>query len=115
MSGHGGTLEFKAKVVRLTRDNELEGVTVRTVEHELAILNDTSVEGLGNMSLSNVRTVGQVLLLAEDAVRSGHVPVRGLHVERTDVRGRTRRPHGFGVDALQGAFTLWNRRQTPPW
>jgi hypothetical protein len=110
---HGGTLEFKAKGLRLTRDNELEGVTVRTSEHELAILNDTSAEGLGNISLSNVRTVGQVLLLAEDAVRSGHVLVRGLHVARADVRGRMRRPHGFGVDALQGAFTLWNRQADP--
>jgi len=39
-----------------------------------------------------------------------HGVVEGLHVERADVRGRAERPHGFGVEALQGGFTLWNRR-----
>ena len=34
--------------------------------------------------------------------------VDGLHVDRADVRGRVERPRGFGVEALQGAFTLWN-------
>lgn len=27
-----------------------------------------------------------------------------------DVRGRFHRPHGFGVEALQGGLTLWNRQ-----
>jgi hypothetical protein len=27
----------------------------------------------------------------------------------TRLRGREERPYGFGVDVLQGAFTLWNR------
>lgn len=37
----GGTLRFGAKGVRLTRDNTLDGVTVLTAPHEIAILNDT--------------------------------------------------------------------------
>jgi hypothetical protein len=36
--------------------------------------------------------------------------VDGLHVAAADVRGRELRPHGFGVDVLQGAFMLWNRQ-----
>ena len=39
-----------------------------------------------------------------------HVQVEGLTVDRADVRGRSQRPHGFGVEALQGAFTLWNQQ-----
>ena len=31
-------------------------------------------------------------------------------MERADVRGRVERPSAFGVEALQGAFTLWNRQ-----
>jgi hypothetical protein len=57
-----------------------------------------------------VRTSGQVLLLARDAVRSGHVQVEGLTVEAADLRGRVERPHGFGVEAMQGGFTLWNQQ-----
>jgi hypothetical protein len=43
----GGTLRFGAKGARLTRDNELTDVTVRTAESEVAIFNDTSVDDLG--------------------------------------------------------------------
>lgn len=106
----GGVLEFGAKGVRLTSQNTLDGVTVRTAADEVALLNDTSVDDLGTLTLRNVTTVGQVLLLADDSVQAGHVVVDGLHVERADVRGRAVRPHGFGVDALQGGFTLWNRQ-----
>jgi hypothetical protein len=84
----GGTLRFGAKGVRLTRDNELTGVTVRTAESEVAIFNDTSVDDPGTLSLRDVRTVGQVLFVAEHAVRSGHVRVQGLRVLSADVRGR---------------------------
>jgi hypothetical protein len=106
----GGVLRFGAKGVRLTSQNTLDDVTVHTADDEVAILNDTSVEDLRTLTLRGVTTIGQVLLLAEGAVRSGHIVVDGLHVERADVRGRAVRPHGFGVEALQGGFTLWNRQ-----
>lgn len=109
----GGTLRFGAKGVRLTRDNTVEGVTILVPDDEVALLNDTSVADIGTLTLRDVRTRGQVLLLAEDAVRAGHVQVEGLHVEHADVRGRARRPHGFGVEALQGALTVWNRQADP--
>jgi hypothetical protein len=110
---HGGRLIFGAKGLRLTRDNEVDGVTIVTADHEVAILNDTTMEGLGTLTLRDVHTGGQVLLLAEGAIRSGHVKVERLTVERADLRGRLLRPHGFNVDAMQGAFTLWNRQDDP--
>jgi hypothetical protein len=106
----GGELVFGAKGVRLTSDNALEDIVVRTADDEVAILNDTTVPALGTLTLRNVRTSGQVLLLAQEAVRSGHIQIDGLHVERADVRGRVQRPHGFGVEALQGGLTVWNRQ-----
>lgn len=74
----GGTLEFGAKGVRLTRDNVLEDVTIRTPEHEVAICNDTQVGDLGTLTLRRVRTSGQVLLLARDASGPGTSRWRGL-------------------------------------
>ena len=79
----------------------------------MAIGNDTAIGDFGRLALRNVRTRGQVLLLADGAVRRGHVDVDGLAVASADLRGRPDRPHGFGVDALQGAFTLWNRQGDP--
>ncbi|WP_190813426.1 hypothetical protein [Saccharopolyspora pogona] len=58
-------------------------------------------------------TRGQVLLVAGEQVRSGHVQVEGLHVQSADVRGWARRPHGFGVEALQGALAMRNLRADP--
>jgi len=104
----GGTLRFGAKGVRLTSDNTLEGVTVLTEPDEVAILNDTSVADLGRLTLRGVTTRGQVYLVAADAVRSGHVQIDRLTVQTADVRGRSSRPHGFGVEALQGGLTVWN-------
>ncbi|QUY62108.1 hypothetical protein [Gulosibacter molinativorax] len=109
----GGTLRFGARGVRLTADNTLEDVTIVVPDHETAITNDTSVSDLGTLTLRNVTTHGQVLILAKDQVRSGHVQVEGVHVASADVRGRAARPHGFGVDALQGGFTLWNMQADP--
>ena len=109
----GGVLRFGARGVRLSADNRLEDVTILVPDHEIAVCNDTSVADLGELTLRNVRTRGQVLLLAENAVRAGRVIVDGLAVASADVRGRTERQHGFGVDAMQGAFTLWNRQPDP--
>lgn len=106
----GGSLRFSAKGVRLTSDNTLEDVTILVPGQETAILNDTSVEDLGTITLRRVTTRGQIAILAEDRVRSGHIQVEGVHVAAADVRGRYHRPHGFGADALQGGFTLWNRQ-----
>jgi hypothetical protein len=89
VSLRGGTLRFGAKGVRLTSGNRLEDVTVTVPDHEVAISNDTAVSDFGRLTLRNVRTRGQVLLLADGAVRRGHVDVDGLAVgtlERLDVQ-----------------------------
>jgi hypothetical protein len=109
----GGLLSFGAKGIRLSSDNRLEDVTILVPDHEVAICNDTSVPDLGQVTLAHVRTRGQVLLLAEGAVRAGRVVVDELAIGSADLRGRTERQHGFGVDAMQGAFTLWNRQLDP--
>lgn len=106
----GGMLRFGACGVRLTRDNILDDITIVCPEHERAVLTDTSIADWGTLQLRDVRTEGQVLLLATDEVRAGRVVVDGLHVAAADVRGRELRPHGWGVDVLQGVFTLWNRQ-----
>lgn len=62
----GGTLRFGACGVRLTRNNMLDAVTIVCHEHERAVLNDTSVADCGTLALRDVRTEGQVLLLADD-------------------------------------------------
>jgi hypothetical protein len=106
----GGELVFGAKGLQLTGDNTIENLTVRTALHELAIYNDHTVEDLGTLRLRNVVSYGQIYLGAEGSIRAGRIEADGVHVAEADVRGRADRPTGFGVEALQGAFTLWNRQ-----
>ncbi|WP_278258021.1 hypothetical protein [Nocardioides convexus] len=110
---HGGTLVFGARGVRLTRDNALEGVTISAPAYETAVCNDTSYDDLGTLRLHDVTTRGQVILLAEGAVRTGEIRIEGLHVEAARLAGREQRPRALGVDAHQGGLTVWNRQHDP--
>jgi hypothetical protein len=83
---------------------------VVTAEHEVAIYADTTQPDWGTLTLRGVTTVGQVALIAHGSVGSGHVVIDGLGVRAADVRGRADRPRGFGVEAMQGGLTVWNRQ-----
>jgi hypothetical protein len=94
----GGTLRFGAKGLRLSSDNRLEDVTILVPDHEVAIGNDTAVSDLGRLTLRNVRTRGQVLLLADHVVeRRGRAAAR-LHPRRS-LRARARSDHSGRVCA----------------
>ena len=94
--------------VQLTSDNRLHNLRLHTNPDQRAIYNDTTVETLGELALSDITTTGRVRLLARDRVRAGQVRVDGLDIQAADARGEADRPHGYGVAVLQGAFTLWN-------
>ncbi len=104
------TLTFTAKGVRLTKDNQVKNLTISTQDYETAIYNATDISDAGTLRLTNVVTDGQVLLLAEDALKQIRVETDGVHVRSADVRGRAAQPHAYGVDVLQGGITLWNRQ-----
>jgi hypothetical protein len=109
----GGTLCFGGKGIRLTCDNVLDDIAVVTPVDEVAVYNDLEVEDFGTLWLRQVRTIGQVAVTIGGRVRAGHLRVEGLRVDEADVRGRSDRPSGYGVEAIQGAFTLWNRSADP--
>jgi hypothetical protein len=94
--------------LQLTTNNEVRSLRLEASSDHRAIFNDTSVERLGRVRLTRITAVGQVQLLARDALCSGHVEVDGLDIVAADTRARSDRPHGFGVKVVQGAFTLWN-------
>jgi hypothetical protein len=109
----GGTLRFGARGIQLTSDNTVSGTRILCPDHEVAISNELDNPSLGTITLTKVETTGQVLLLADGKVTAGSVVIDDLTVLSADVTGRSDRPHGYGVDALQGAFTLWNRQSDP--
>lgn len=94
--------------LQLSSDNEVSRLRLNTSPDKRAICNDTTVATLGRIALRNVTTNGRVQILVRDRVRAGHVDVDGLDIVSADARAEPKRPQGYGVYVLQGAFTLWN-------
>ena len=56
----GGDLVFGGKGLRLSSEESVENVTIRTALQELAISNDSAVADLGTLRLHNVTSYGQI-------------------------------------------------------
>ncbi len=108
--GESARISFSvgAEGVELTTDNTVLQLHLEASPERRVIFNDTTLNTLGRVSLAEITASGQVQLLARDEVVGGHVEVAGLDIVAADARSRPERPHGFGVDVEQGAFTLWN-------
>lgn len=96
--------------VRLSSDNRVSDLRLEVPPGGRAVCNDATVPGLGRLELAGLVTVGRVQIVVRDQVRGGHIEVRGLDIVAADARGEADRPRGYGVEVLQGAFTLWNDR-----
>jgi hypothetical protein len=109
-AAEGATIAFSpgADGVELSSDNSIHNLHLCASPERRAIFNDTTVATLGRIELHGVTTTGCVQILVRDALRGGHVDVNGLDIVAADARAQSKRPHGYGVYVLQGAFTLWN-------
>jgi hypothetical protein len=92
----------------LSSNNLVEGLDLLASDERCAVWNDESVTTLGTLTLRRVNSTGRVRILARNNVQSGHVVVEELDIRSADARNEKERPHEYGVDVLQGAFTLWN-------
>ncbi|MGI5163579.1 hypothetical protein ACQEU3_04415 [Spirillospora sp. CA-253888] len=97
----------------LTADNRVARLRLETAPDAAAVAADTGRADCGTLELDDLTTVGRVAVVAEGALRSGHLRVNALHVEAADARERLPRPAGYGVEVLQGAFTLYNLQDDP--
>lgn len=104
------TLTFRENTdgIQLSSGNVLSGLRLIASPNRRAVWNDVSVEDLGRVVIDSVQTVGRVQILAKHKVRRGHVDVDGLDIVAADARAEEDRPYAYGVNVLQGVFTLWN-------
>jgi hypothetical protein len=99
--------------IQLARDNAVKALTLCADVDRRVLFNDTSQATLGRIELEALRVAGVVQLLAHNAVRTGHVEAHDVDIVAADARGYDRRPKGYGVEVLPGAFTLWNQHVDP--
>ena len=111
----GAALSFSAGQdgIELSADNRVASLALRTDSDRRAIFNDATVEAFGRLALENLRVIGIVQILARDAIRSGHIEAHEIDIEAADARGCEKRPKGYGVEVVPGAFTLWNQHDDP--
>lgn len=111
--GADAELRFRAGVdgIALSRDNRLEGLRIIVDDVCRAVFNTTDQASLGRLALKDLVVAGQVSLMVQGDLRGGHVDVEGLDIVSADCRHCEARPRGFGVEVVQGAFTLWNRSE----
>ena len=111
----GSTLRIApgADGICLTAHNAVEALTIVADDGQRAIFNDTSVATMGHIALRDLAVRGCVRILARDRVRSGHVEMRNVDVERADARAYGPRPKGYGVEVIPGVITVWNQQEDP--
>jgi hypothetical protein len=113
--GAEARLAFAAGVdgLQLSRDNAVKSLGLVADVDRRALFNDTGQTTLGRIELEDLEVVGLVELLAADAVRAGHVEAHRVDIVAADARGYERRPKGYGVEVIPGAFSLWNQHADP--
>ena len=108
----GAELRFASGVdgLQLSADNSVECLTLVADQNRRALFNDIGFDGFGRLTLSQLRIMGCVRIIAEDQAFGGHVDATNVIVERADATGYDERPRGFGVEVIPGAFMIWNRQ-----
>jgi hypothetical protein len=108
--GEGASLLFSAGGgLGLTRDNHVQSLRLMTDPTSRAIYLRAGAEDFGILRLEDLTVTGQVGLVARVGCRKGHVAARNVHVAFADARAFPEQPQKYGVNVLQGAFTLFNQ------
>jgi len=108
--GEGASLLFsEGGGLGLTRDNHVQSLRLMTNPKSRAIYLRAGAEDFGILRLEDLTVTGQVGLVARVGCKKGHVAARNVHVAFADARAFPEQPQKYGVNVLQGAFTLFNQ------
>jgi hypothetical protein len=112
--GDGAELRFKAGQpgLLLSANNEVAGLRLVTDDTQIAMGLSDEEDDLGELTISDIRTVGRFHLEGSRA-RRGTLKLTNIHVERADARMAAHRPAGFGVEVLLGGISIYNFSKNP--
>jgi hypothetical protein len=99
--------------IGLTKDNSVRSLRLVTAPNARSIFLRASTPDLGTIRLHDLTTVGQIGLVARVGTEKGRVEARNVHVGFADARRYIEQPQKYGVNVLQGAFTLFNQNGSP--
>ncbi|MEG0949630.1 MAG: hypothetical protein RR212_06560 [Bacteroidales bacterium] len=95
----------------LSKGNELKNLVIETDPDKRAIFQDQEMESMNNHHLTRLSVTGQISFIVTDKTRKGHIDASFVHVKEANTAQIPDRPNRFGVDMMQGAFTIWNKSE----
>jgi hypothetical protein len=95
--------------IGLTKDNSVRTLRIVTAASARSIFLRAGTPDLGTITLEDLTVVGQIGLVTRVGTEKGRVSARNVHVGFADARRFLEQPQKYGVNVLQGAFTLFNQ------
>lgn len=92
----------------VTSGNEVKNLTILTSPLNKAIYNTIVQKDLGLFSFKNLKLTGQFSFITRTGVMKAKLEVDNLHIVSSDSRKYLEQPQKYGVNALQGALTIYN-------
>lgn len=99
--------------IQLSSNNRVENLEIIVAPGKRVIFNDDAVDDFGLFDLRNLALTGVVQILAANGVRAGRVEAHKIDIVSADARAYSDRPKDYGVEVINGAFTIWNQQRDP--
>ena len=114
-SGSNAMLHFTigSEGIQLSSNNRVENLEIIAASDKRVLFNDSTVVDFGHFNLRNLTLTGMVQILASNHVRAGRVAARNVDIVSADARAYGDRPKAYGVEVINGAFTVWNQQTDP--
>ena len=111
--GRTSVLSFSEGGLGLTGDNSVRDLLIVSAPNVRAIFIVAGHEAMGVLELRNLKVTGQVGLIFRGGTKAAHVVADDVHVVACDARAYCEQPQKYGVNVLQGAFTLYHFNGDP--
>ena len=92
----------------LLGDNSVTNLRIVSKPSARAIFLASGQKNYGNIELKNLTVTGQVGLILRTGSDQAIIVADNIHVAACDARPYAEQPQKYGVNVLQGAFTLYN-------
>ena len=94
--------------VGLSVANTIKDISIQTASDRKAVYLSSSNEDLGSYRFENLTLTGQFSFIARTGVLSADITLNKIDIVSADARNNFEQPQKYGVNALQGALTIYN-------
>ncbi len=94
--------------IGLSAGNSISNLSIQTATNQKAIYTTVAKEDLGNFIFENLVITGQFSFIARAGVMRASIKMNQIDIVAADAKNSIEQPQKYGVNALQGALTIYN-------